>query len=176
MNRLKSGNAMIGGKTSLQILNQNVGGHYQLLVAEYLELVEKIKTAYHIDIFTAAIAPTKTATEILERKNVAIEVFSGKAAPFYNELLVPVIQYLVNELFASIMNSDVVAELQLGENIIAENAKPVLFTYADKRRLEKDAIKLQTLVSIYASIPPESVEEEKWDFVANEALRLYKEM
>jgi hypothetical protein len=173
---IKSG---ISGGTAptLQFLNKEIGANFSLLSADYGSLKEELKEAYHMDIFTEFRGPTKTATEIMERINVAIETFSGKSAPFYNELLHPLLRYVTLAIFDEVKSSlQSAGATRISEQDLKSFIRPVVFTYADQKRLEKDAMKLDKLHATYAGMPPEQITEEDWQELKAQAQKLYKEV
>jgi hypothetical protein len=123
-------------------------GRYQMQHAAYLDMLMQIEKSYNVDIFKlAADGSPRTATEIIEKKNVAIRVFNGKSRPFYNELLYPLLNFIMDKYVMPRF-----LELLKSEGMPYELKNPVVIieSFATEQEREIKTIELQNLINLSA--------------------------
>lgn len=110
----------------------------------------QIEKSYNVDIFQLAAESPRTATEIIERKNVAIRVFTGKSSPFYNELLYPLLNFILNKFVIS----SYMAELEKNQIPLAfKNPKVKIESFASEQRKQVDLLELQNVLQLTTGLP-----------------------
>lgn len=106
---------------------RSFGENYQLHL-------KQIETAYNTEIFSVAAVHNQTATEVVQRQEQAVRQFRGLASPFYNQLLLPMLNVLY-EYFAQIYDYPIT------------QYKINIFSFEDEQQREINATKMERYIA-----------------------------